>query len=141
MKLIILLFIVTVLLCYREYEGFQAMAKEKENMIANVTANVTANVKSKENVTANNNILDHSPDPTSPVELHNSQPYHLLDDEFSPHNPIESLSTLTRPECYIADNEQKMSKIGNFSQITNNYKRKYPDHCSAPFLELVSSFY
>jgi hypothetical protein len=135
MKLIILLFIITVLLCYREYEGFQAIAKEKENVTANVT------VKEKENVTANNNILDHSPDPTSPVELHNSQPYHLLDDEFPPHNPIESLSTLTRPECYIADTEQKMSKIGNFSQITNNYKRKYPDHCSAPFLELVSSFY
>ena len=88
-----------------------------------------------------NKILDYPPNTPEPVELFNTQPYHLLDDQFASPHLLESLSQVTRPECYRADTEQQLSKVGNYAQITNNYKRKYPDHCSAPFLELVSNFY
>jgi hypothetical protein len=97
--------------------------------------------KWKNNEGFENKILDYPPNTPEPVELFNTQPYHLLDDQFASPHLLESLSQVTRPECYRADTEQQLSKVGNYAQITNNYKRKYPDHCSAPFLELVSNFY
>jgi hypothetical protein len=34
-----------------------------------------------------------------------------------------------------------ISKTGTFRQMTNNFKRGYPDSCSAPYQELVLNFY
>lgn len=75
------------------------------------------------------------------ADLYNNQPYHLLDDIFSPPRLKESLSCVNSRSCYASDFENVLSKTGNFRQITNNYKREYPDNCSAPFQELTLNFY
>ena len=77
-------------------------------------------------------IMDYRPNQPSPVELYNTQPYHLLK---------ESISCVDSRSCYATDFQRTIEKTGNFQQLTNNYKRKYPDSCSAPLQELVLNFY
>ena len=86
-------------------------------------------------------IFEYPPDTPSPADLYNTQPYHLLSDKFAQPNTTESLSHVNSRSCYATDFNQSISKIGNFRQLTNNYKRDYPDSCSAPNQELVLNFY
>ena len=79
--------------------------------------------------------------PGSPVELYNNQPYHLLNDVMPPPRLNESLSCVNSRSCYAADFQRMVAKTGNYKQLTNNYKRAYPDSCSAPMQELVLNFY
>jgi hypothetical protein len=67
-------------------------------------------------------------------------PYHLLGDEIPPVEP-ERISCVNSRSCYAASFDRFLEKTGNLRQITNNYKRGYPDSCSAPSQELVLSFY
>ena len=78
--------------------------------------------------------------PFSPVEP-NNQPYHLLQDIMSTPRLKESLSDVTSRSCYATDFQRGIEKIGNFNQLTNNYKRNYPDSCTSPSQELVLNFY
>jgi len=78
--------------------------------------------------------------PFSPVEP-NNQPYHLLQDIMSTPRLKESLSNVTSRSCYSTDFQRGIEKIGNFNQLTNNYKRNYPDSCTSPSQELVLNFY
>ena len=71
----------------------------------------------------------------SPADLFNNQPYHLLSDEFE-----KGESNVTSRSCYTSDFENVLSETGNFRQITNNYKRGYPDNCSTPFQELIGFY-
>jgi hypothetical protein len=87
------------------------------------------------------NILEYPPDTPSPADIYNNNPYHLLADEMSPPRVKESLSCVNSRSCYATDFERMVSKTGNFRQMTNNYKRGYPDSCSAPYQELVLNFY
>jgi len=48
---------------------------------------------------------------------------------------------LTAESCYKSDFASKIQPTGNFIQSTNNYIHKTPDSCTAPFTELVDSFY
>jgi hypothetical protein len=53
----------------------------------------------------------------------------------------ESVSCVNSRSCYATNFERTIEKTGNYNQLTNNYKRKYPDSCSSPLQELVLNFY
>ena len=86
-------------------------------------------------------IMEFTPDTPSPADLHNNKPYHLLSDEMEKPRDKESLSCVNSRSCYAVDFERAHDKTGNFSQTTNNYKRSYPDSCSAPYQELTLNYY
>lgn len=86
-------------------------------------------------------VLDYPPNTPGPANVYNSDPYHLLGDELPPPRVEETISCVNSRSCYAADFERMVSKTGNYRQMTNNYKRGYPDSCSAPYQELVLSFY
>lgn len=87
------------------------------------------------------NVLEFPPDTPAPADLYNNQPYHLLGDEMEPPRVNETISCVNSRSCYATDFERMVSKTGNYRQMTNNYKRGYPDSCSAPYQELVLNFY
>jgi len=68
-------------------------------------------------------------------------PNHLLNSDLDNTRPYNVLGTLTQQKCYEQDGHRVPEKLGDYSQRTNNYVHKYPDSCSAPFKELVGSFY
>uniref|UniRef100_A0A6C0KZ10 Uncharacterized protein n=1 Tax=viral metagenome TaxID=1070528 RepID=A0A6C0KZ10_9ZZZZ len=68
-------------------------------------------------------------------------PAHLLKSEIEMTRPFNVIGTLTQQKCYEQDGHTVIEKVGDYSQRTNNYMRTYPDSCSAPFKELVGSFY
>jgi hypothetical protein len=86
-------------------------------------------------------VLEFPPDTPAPADLYNNQPYHLLADEMAPPRVNETISCVNSRSCYATDFERMVSKTGNYRQMTNNYKRGYPDSCSAPHQELVLNFY
>ena len=86
-------------------------------------------------------ILEFPPNTPGPADLYNNQPYHILSDELEMPRVEESLSCVNSRSCYATDFERMVSKTGNYRQMTNNYKRGYPDSCSAPYQELVLNFY
>lgn len=86
-------------------------------------------------------VLEYPPDTPGPADLYNNQPYHLLGDEIPPPRVKETISCVNSRSCYAQDFERMVSKTGNYRQLTNNYKRGYPDSCSAPYQELVLNFY
>jgi hypothetical protein len=86
-------------------------------------------------------VMEFPPDTPGPADLYNNQPYHLLADEMSPPRVKETISCVNSRSCYATDFERMISKTGNYRQMTNNYKRNYPDSCSAPYQELVLNFY
>jgi hypothetical protein len=86
-------------------------------------------------------LMEFPPDTPDSADLYNNQPYHLLSDEFQPPRDKESLSCVNSRSCYATDFEKVIAKTGSFRQFTNNYKRGYPDSCSAPYQELVLNFY
>jgi len=67
------------------------------------------------------------------------KPYNLLQE--LPPAPRGSISCLTAGCCAETDFETRTNLTGNFLQRTNNYKREYPDSCSAPLTELNLAFY
>jgi hypothetical protein len=95
----------------------------------------------KNKVGNNSPILEYPPESPGPADLYNNNPYHLLGDEMPPPRATESISCVNSRSCYATDFERMISKTGNFRQLTNNYKRGYPDSCSAPYQELVLNFY
>jgi hypothetical protein len=47
----------------------------------------------------------------------------------------------TSQVCYQNDAGEVLKKTRNYLQRTNNYPRSYPDSCSAPFHEMIGTFY
>ena len=86
-------------------------------------------------------LLDYRPNQPSPVDLQNSQPYHLLNDIMEQPRVKEALSCVNSRSCYATDFQRTIEKTGNYNQMTNNYKRKYPDSCSGTEQELTLNFY
>ena len=86
-------------------------------------------------------VMEFPPDSPGPADLYNNQPYHLLSDEMAPPRTNESISCVNSRSCYATDFQRMVDKTGNYRQMTNNYKRNYPDSCSAPYQELVLNFY
>ena len=88
---------------------------------------------------AGNPLTNFPPNKPSPVNFGDGSNYMLLSDELE---PIDSgLSCVNSRSCYAVDTDRLQEKTGNFRQLTNNYKRGYPDSCSSPYQELVLSFY
>ncbi len=67
------------------------------------------------------------------------KPYNLL--EQLPPGPRGSISCLKASCCAETDFEWRTNLTGNFLQRTNNYKREFPDNCSAPLTEMNLAFY
>lgn len=87
-------------------------------------------------------ILDFPPGKPAPVALYDKNPFHLLSDRLAPvMEGTGALSCVTSRSCYATDAEAYLSRVGNYRQLTNNYKHEYPDSCSAPRQELVLGFY
>jgi hypothetical protein len=86
-------------------------------------------------------VMEFPPDSPGPADLYNNQPYHLLSDEMAPPRMDETISCVNSRSCYATDFQRMVDKTGNYRQMTNNYKRNYPDSCSAPYQELVLNFY
>ena len=84
-------------------------------------------------------IMDNSPGKPAPVDLLQMEPYHLLSDVLG--KTRDSLSCVNSRSCYTTDAEAYLSRVGNFRQLTNNYRREYPDSCSSARQELVLNFY
>lgn len=51
------------------------------------------------------------------------------------------LSGMGAADCAAADRARQLELGGQYVQRTNNYRRDYPDTCSAPLTELVGSVY
>lgn len=49
--------------------------------------------------------------------------------------------TLTAQTCFEKDFISQTDKTGNYIQRTNNFRHAAPDNCSAPFTEVVNSYY
>jgi hypothetical protein len=77
----------------------------------------------------------------SPANYETTNPAHLLKDAIDSSRPFNTIGTLTSQKCYEQDGKSVIEKVGSYSQRTNNYKHTYPDSCSAPFHELIGSFY
>ena len=54
---------------------------------------------------------------------------------------VPNNTSLTAASCYDADFQKRTEKVGNYRQLTNNYKRGVPDSCSAPLHDLVLKQY
>jgi len=68
-------------------------------------------------------------------------PAHLLKDRLDITRPFNTFGTLTQQKCFEQDGHRLPERLGDYTQRTNNYRHTYPDSCSAPYKELVGSFY
>ena len=76
------------------------------------------------------------------ANIDNLKPYHLLGDKLPDISHIpEVIGNTTIQECHCNDLQTKMEHVGNYRQCTNNYKREYPDSCSALLREFTGVFY
>ena len=67
-------------------------------------------------------------------------PYALLIDSM-PVKAKSQASNLTAKDCYETDYIAQNQRTGNYEQLTNNFKHKGPDSCSAPLTEMVNTIY
>lgn len=51
------------------------------------------------------------------------------------------LGNLGAAGCAAIDQSRELELDGQYVQRTNNYRRQYPDNCSAPLTEFVGSIY
>ena len=85
-------------------------------------------------------VIEYPPNGPSPADVDTNHPYHLLSDRMAPRT-TESLSCVNSRSCYATDFKRSIEKTGNYRQMTNNYKRNYPDNCSSWNQELTLAFY
>jgi hypothetical protein len=55
--------------------------------------------------------------------------------------PATALTRTTARACAEEDRARQTELGGQFVQRTNNYRRDYPDNCSAPLTEFVGAIY
>lgn len=117
-------------------EGFESVSQKEREGFESYPQKVSSEDSSP--------LFDFPPGKPAPAEVYTPAPYHLLGDRLPP--AIEeqekgALSCVTSRSCYATDAEALLSRVGNYRQMTNQYKREYPDSCSAPRQELVLGFY
>ena len=83
--------------------------------------------------------LNVPPSMAGPANLMNERPYLLLEDHTE--QSADLIDQLSSERCYQTDFKQILEPVGNYRQMTNNFKRGHPDSCSAPRQEMVLSFY
>jgi hypothetical protein len=91
-----------------------------------------------------NPIYEFKPNGPDSIDYAGREPYQLLKDVLPP-APIskdgeEQISKVNSRSCYATD-FKRLLESSSYRQMTNNYKHGYPDSCSAPYHELVTSFY
>ena len=121
------------------YEGFLG-AQEKDTSYMTESANSGKDMKMSSKIPGDP-ILTAPPNKPSPVDFANRSSYLLLSDELKAMPPDSGISCVNSRSCFASNFDRLQEKTGNFRQLTNNYKRGYPDSCSSPFQELVLSFY
>lgn len=90
--------------------------------------------------TEDSSIYEYPPNTPAEADIYSlEQPYRLLKRKGT--CMPETISGVTSRSCYATDFPRLIERVGNYAQQTNNYKRNLPDSCSAPFHELVLSFY
>jgi hypothetical protein len=67
-------------------------------------------------------------------------PYHPLNDWLQD-APRDTVGCLTAGCCYETSMQNRIDLVGNYKQMTNNYRHGYPDNCSAPLTQFVTAFY
>ena len=121
------------------YEGFLG-AEEKDASYMTESAESGRDMKMSSKIPGDP-ILTAPPNKPSPVDFANRNSYLLLSDELKALPPDSGISCVNSRSCFATNFDRLQEKTGNFRQLTNNYKRGYPDSCSSPFQELVLSFY
>jgi hypothetical protein len=121
------------------YEGFMS-AEEKDASYMTESANSGKDTKMSSKIPGDP-ILVAPPNRPSPVDFANRDSYLLLSDELKTMPADSGISCVNSRSCFAGNFDRLQEKTGNFRQLTNNYKRGYPDSCSSPFQELVLSFY
>ena len=116
------LFVALIVLVYQYYNTFEGFESQPAPL---------SDVKESDTAV----LLSNGP---SPANIDNRQPYHLLSDIMAHSRDKKSVSSRS---CYATDFVQTMEKTGNFRQMTNNYKRNYPDSCSGWNQDLTLNFY
>jgi hypothetical protein len=48
---------------------------------------------------------------------------------------------MSTERCFESDAGEPLKPTRNYAQRTNNYRRSHPDDCSAPYQELIGTFY
>jgi hypothetical protein len=84
------------------------------------------------------------PDQLSPGDAFSVSTEKLLAPHIQPLGVLEAEAgwdKTTSQVCYQTDAGEVLKKTRNYLQRTNNYPRKYPDSCSAPFHEFLGTFY
>lgn len=82
--------------------------------------------------------MEYPPNGPSPADVYTEHPYHLLGDILP---SAKAGKTINSRSCYASDFEKATAKTGNYRQLTNNYKRGYPDSCNSLNQDLVMKFY
>lgn len=82
-------------------------------------------------------LMEYPPNSPSPADVYTEHPYHLLSDIL----PSAAGKGVDSRSCYASDFEKATAKTGNYRQLTNNYKRAYPDSCNSLNQDLVMKFY
>jgi len=124
---------------YVTYEGFLGAEQRDASLLAE-TAGTHEDLKTNGSIPGDP-ILTSPPNKPAPVNFANRSSYLLLSDELKGMPADSGISCVNSRSCFAADFDRLQEKTGNFRQLTNNYKRGYPDSCSSPFQELVMSFY
>lgn len=121
------------------YEGFSPDEEKDASMLAE-TAGTGQDLKMSAKITGDP-LIQLPPNKPAPVDFANRSSYLLLSDEMKTLPADSGICCVNSRSCFAADFDRLQEKTGNFRQLTNNYKRGYPDSCSSPFQELVLSFY
>jgi len=87
-----------------------------------------------------NELMAYPPNKPDVADIYNNKPYHLLKDVPPPRDK-EAISCVNSRSCYATDFDRMINKVGTFRQLTNNFKREYPENCTTPYQELNSTFY
>lgn len=97
----------------------------------------SAPVEKKETVLG---VLEMAPSGPADANIENQRKAYNLLNGVLPDNETNRLSDLSAQRCYEGDFSTLLER-SSYRQLTNNYKRYNPDSCTAPFTELVTSFY
>jgi hypothetical protein len=115
-------------------EFFSEQEEKKKAQIAEAFQNI-----SPAQVVSGTPEADYTDGPADASLKQPRKPYNLLPN--LPPAPRGSISCLNAACCAETDFEWRTNQTGNFLQRTNNYKREFPDNCSAPLTELNLAFY
>ena len=78
--------------------------------------------------------------PSSPAPAMNVSAELLLSDRVPVLEAAER-RPMTSEQCLAADAGEPLKQTRNYAQRTNNYIHSHPDDCSAPYKELIGTFY